>query len=124
MTEIQTYARTWRRRLAAERSRHRELAAAAHASLQGCARLLVDELGARRVYLFGSLAGQAGRFGPRSDIDLAVEGLAPELHWRALRALADELPPGLEVDLVPLEEAVPSLRRHVLESGELLRERA
>ena len=46
------------------------------------ARLLREEFGATRVVAFGSLAHGAW-FGPRSDIDLAVEGIPPQVFWRA-----------------------------------------
>jgi predicted nucleotidyltransferase len=57
------------------------------------------------VLLFGSLA--AGRCAPGSDIDLAVEGLAPERYFDALADLMAlfEAP----VDLVRTEDAAPSL---------------
>jgi predicted nucleotidyltransferase len=43
---------------------------------EACKRLLRERFGARRVILFGSLAGQAP-WHAQSDVDLAVKGLAP-----------------------------------------------
>jgi predicted nucleotidyltransferase len=43
-------------------------------------RLLRERFGARRVVLFGSLAGQ-GPWHARSDVDLAVEGLTPTVFF-------------------------------------------
>lgn len=62
--------------------------------------------GARRVWLFGSLA-LGRRQDARSDIDLAVEGLPGNLFYR----LVSELDQLLEcpVDLVEVETASPRL---------------
>lgn len=77
-----------------------------------CAQLLRERFGVRRVVLFGSAAGDAP-WHSRSDLDLAVEGLRPEDHWRALSACCALLPPGLKLDLIPLESAWPELRAHI-----------
>lgn len=107
------YVDAWRKRLAAEREaaearRHRALEEARHA-----ARLLVQRYGVSRVVLFGSLAWR--RFGPSSDIDLAVEGLPPRQFFRADAELAREIP--LPVDLKLLSECPPLLRRRIEEEG-------
>ncbi len=66
------------------------------------ARLLVDQFGARRVVLTGSLA--RGTFAHGSDIDLAAEGIAAGDFYRAGAELEAEAH-GLRVDLVPIESA-------------------
>lgn len=83
-----------------------------------CARLLKERFGARRVILFGSIAGQ-GPWHERSDIDLAVEGLAPVDFFPAYSACRDLLPRGLEMDLVPLERAYPEMRARILGEVEM-----
>lgn len=75
-------------------------------------------LGARRVILFGSVA--RGEADEDSDIDLAVEGLAPELHFTAMGRAWHAA--GRPVDLVRLEDAPPALRARVLSDGEVLRD--
>lgn len=80
---------------------------------EACIRLLKEGFGARRVILFGSLAGQGAWHG-RSDIDLAVEGLAEDDFFCAYSACRDLLPRGLELDLVPLERAYPEMRARIL----------
>ena len=80
---------------------------------EACIRLLKERFGARRVMLFGSIAGQ-GTWHGRSDIDLAVEGLAPAEFFPAYSACRDLLPRGLELDLVPLESAYPEMRARIL----------
>ena len=115
------FIRAWRTRLAAEETARAAAAAEMWAAAQRCGQILVRRFGASRVYLFGSLTGRAATpFGPRSDIDLAVEGLAPECYWEALGAVEAELPRGRRMDLVRLEDAHSALRERVLCSGEIL----
>lgn len=83
-------------------NRHQQAEAAA----KQCERILKEAFGAREVYVFGSLSGQSP-WHSRSDIDLAVEGLAPERYISALTACYALLPPGMELDLVTLETAPP-----------------
>ncbi len=92
-----------------ERIDQADALAVAHA----CAERLRTQYGAKRVIVFGSLTGETP-WHSRSDIDLAVEGLAPELFWRAWAELDDLLPSGLSVDLVPLETAGPALRARIM----------
>ncbi|HXU36248.1 MAG TPA: nucleotidyltransferase domain-containing protein [Blastocatellia bacterium] len=80
----------------------------AEESAHACARLLKERFGARGVYIFGSLAGESP-WHSRSDIDLAVEGLADEDYVQALSALWELLPNGIDLDLITLEQAPPSL---------------
>jgi predicted nucleotidyltransferase len=113
--DISAYVRTLRARdraLALERT---ERAARLQARLPELARLLAG-LGARRVLVFGSLLH--GEVHAGSDIDLAVEGLAAERYWAALDAVTRAA--GVPVDLVPLEDAAPSLRERVLAEGQVL----
>jgi len=87
--------------------------AEALASARACAELLKSRFGATRVILFGSLVGQ-GPWHDRSDIDLAVEGLVPADYFRALSTCWELLPQGINLDLVPLEDARPELRARIL----------
>jgi predicted nucleotidyltransferase len=84
----------------------------AQQAAEACERLLKEQFGVRRVYLFGSLAGQ-GPWHSHSDIDLAVEGLPPEKYFRALSGLWDLLPEGVELDLITLEDASPELAARI-----------
>lgn len=79
-----------------------------------CIRVLKERFGAHEVYIFGSLAGQSP-WHSQSDIDLAVEGLSSEKYIAALSALWQLLPEGLELDLVPLEDAPPELVARIKE---------
>ena len=82
-----------------------------------CMALLREKFGARRVILFGSAAGEAP-WHRGSDLDLAVEGLRPEDHLKALNACYELLPASLSLDLVPLESVWPELRARL--EGEIM----
>jgi predicted nucleotidyltransferase len=91
-----------------EKSREQVLEAA-----EACKRLLREHFGARQVILFGSLAGQSP-WHAQSDVDLAVEGLAPTAFFDAYSACRDLLPQGAELDLVVLEKVSPEMRARIL----------
>jgi predicted nucleotidyltransferase len=78
-----------------------------------CAHILQERFGAKRVIPFGSVVGH-GTWHAGSDLDLAVEGVAPEHFFRAWSTLHALLPAGLEVDLVDLEQAGEALRARIL----------
>jgi predicted nucleotidyltransferase len=80
---------------------------------------LVQDFGASRVYLFGSLL-EDDVVHDRSDIDLAVEGLDGRLYFKALRVVWSLLPAGVELDLVLLESSWPGLAERVKTEGVLL----
>jgi predicted nucleotidyltransferase len=115
MEGYEKYVKAWQ-----ERVRERKLAEerAAEEALEyamDCAKLLVEQFGAQCVYLFGSLG--EGWFRQDSDIDLAVEGLEPQLYFKALSKVSD-VSGGYGVDLVPLEDC--EFRQTVLRKGKLL----
>ena len=78
------------------------------------ARFLMQH-GARRVVGIGSVFAPGRRFTPRSDIDLAVDGLRPERFFRvsAQAAAMTDFP----LDLIPIEAASAMFRRIVREDG-------
>ena len=82
------------------------------------ARQIARRYGARRIWLFGSLAWGEAHSG--SDVDLLVEGLA-SAEWSAATACAEEIC-GVPVDLVRVEEAPASLAERVRTEGILLHE--
>ena len=79
---------------------------------------ILREYGARRVFLFGSMARGDAR--PGSDVDLACEGLPPGRFFEAWGKLL--LFTEREVDLVDLSEVKGPLRRRIEEEGVLLYE--
>jgi predicted nucleotidyltransferase len=89
--------------------------AAAWETAHAAARILKQEFGAARVVAFCLLA-RGARFHPRSDIDLAVEGIFPAAFWRVWCAL-DRLASPFEFDLVPTETASDRLCEEIARDG-------
>jgi len=83
-----------------------------------CARVLQEKYKVKRVFLIGSLA--YGIVHERSDIDLVVEGLAPEAYIKALVDLSDIVQWEVEVNLIPFEDAFESLKEKTLKKGKLI----
>ena len=113
------YVKAWRGRLAKQTSEQRMQAQHLREVAQCCAERLVQDFGASRVYLFGSLL-EDDVVHDRSDIDLAVEGLDGRLYFKALRVVWSLLPAGVELDLVLLESSWPGLAERVKTEGVLL----
>jgi uncharacterized protein len=108
-----------RQRLAERLPEEERLAREIRAVVPRVAEVLAQEFGVRRVVLFGSLAlGIAHR---DSDIDLAVEGLAPGATFRAMARCHDVA--GRHVDLVPLEDARPEVCAIIGRNGETILDR-
>ena len=76
---------------------------------------LKTRFGARRVILFGSLT-DAAWFTSDADVDLAVEGLPPEVFWQAWR-LVEDIIDDRPVDLVEMETAKPPLLQAIQQYG-------
>jgi predicted nucleotidyltransferase len=68
-----------------------------------------------RVLLFGSLTDEVW-FTNDSDVDLAVEGLAPHDYWAAWRTV-EEIITDREVDLVDLDAASSTLQQAIKRYG-------
>jgi uncharacterized protein len=75
------------------------------------------EQGARRVWLFGSLA-KGRRTTVHSDFDFAVEGLPADRFFGSVGHLLQTLP--RPVDVVELEACPPLLREQILKHGIIL----
>jgi len=115
--EFAGYKRYWRERAEREAAHRLELESKARAEARRVAQMLVHGFGARRVYLFGSLAQEA-RFHERSDVDLAVEGIAPGRFFKAWAATGAHS--SVPIELVDLDEVGEMMRKLILEYGELL----
>lgn len=116
--EMEEYRQGLAQREVAERDSLRLRRRRAWSAARRAASLLKRDFGARRAWVFGSLAHRAW-YHAASDIDLAVEGLAPGSVWRAWAAV-DRSAPGFHVDLVEIETALPSLRESILVQGKEL----
>jgi predicted nucleotidyltransferase len=115
--DFSEYVAAHRASFARHRAAQAGRAADARATAERIARHLVDELGARRVVLIGSLA--RGDFGPHSDIDLVVEGLPGARFWSACTA-ADRIAGTWPVDLIPADAAHALVHQRVREEGQVL----
>jgi len=116
--DVEAYATAWKRRLAQEEARCRELATRAEETAKRVASALVERHGVTEVWLFGSLA--QGRFRPGSDIDLAARGLPPQKFFRILSEINAEQ--EFDVDLIDLD-ACPSWLSEAAQQGRLLARR-
>ena len=120
MDAYRSYIEAWQKRLRQEQEALDQAAQQAREQAQVCAKSLVEEYGAERVYLIGSLARDRG-FHSRSDIDLVVAGIAPERYFAVLADVAERA--GREVNLILLESATLALLECVANEGVLLHER-
>jgi predicted nucleotidyltransferase len=111
--DIDELARAWRTRLAEEASELRGQAARARERARAAARVLVEDFGAREVWLFGSLAAEPKH--ARFDVDLAASGVRSDQHFAAMARVSEIV--GRPVDLVSLETASPSLVRAIQRRG-------
>jgi len=119
MSEFDSYLRGWHRRWEERQQADAASALQARRIAEALARTLLQQYGARRVVLVGSLA--RGEFVAGSDIDLAAEGIPPESFFRAgadLEAAAG----GLHVDLIPIESANAAFLADLLRDGIVLQE--
>jgi len=85
---------------------------------KNCTQVLKDKYKVRRVFLVESLV--KGVVHERSDIDLVVESLPPNLYIKALTELWDLLPAKIDLNLIPFEDAFESLKEKTLKEGELI----
>jgi predicted nucleotidyltransferase len=87
---------------------------------QACAAALRSDFGATRVVAFGSLVEEdGGRFGVRSDIDLAAWGIPDDAYFAAV-ARMQTIARGFEVDLVAMQRCPAHLQAPIAEHGEAL----
>ena len=77
---------------------------------------LLQQLGATRVWIFGSL--DRPWFHAGSDVDLAVEGIDPRRLTEAWRRVEEII--EAPVDLVSMEDVDERLRQRILQTGTLV----
>ncbi len=82
---------------------------------QQASQILKEQFEAQRVVVFGSMLS-IERFHHRSDVDLAVWGLAEKVYYRAVARLLD-LDATIPVDLVEAELASPALQAVIEREG-------
>lgn len=117
MSGYASYLAGWREREERQRGIDDAASRRARELATELARILVTRYRASRVILTGSLA--RGDFRQGSDIDLAAEGIPPELFFQAGAEL-ERHAAGVFVDLVPLETATAAFRERLAEEGVVL----
>lgn len=114
--EMRGYVAGLRARMAAQQARRHEAAEQARASVAHLAERLRAIPEIKQIILYGSLA--KGTFREGSDIDLAVEGLPMERHFRVWNELEEET--RFELDLQRWEEFTDGFRRVIEKHGQVL----
>jgi len=110
-------------------ARRRSLTSAEHTTLskrrrraivtaRKAAELLRTEFGAKKVFVFGSLARRGG-FTSWSDIDIAAKGIPPKRFYEAVGVIAG-LSAEFKIDLIDIESSSDSMRRTIEAEGKSL----
>ncbi len=81
------------------------------------AQTLVEDHGAKCVWLVGSVARRQP-LRPHSDIDLAVEGMSPESYYKLVDNL--QTTSGWAIDLIRLENVRPAVKSMIFSEGVIL----
>lgn len=113
------YIATWKARFAEDEEKRHRLFEKAREAAKKSAKALIEEFGAEKVYLIGSLTSEDD-FTEHSDVDIAVSGLKAEKYFKALSFIWGLFPKGIEVDLIPLEDADEYVKEKVLTEGVIL----
>ena len=113
--EMALYRATAQKRWAEEQQNLTRRHERARALARQAAAFLKEHFGATKVVTFGSLVHEE-LFHFRSDVDLAAWGIDEKLYCRAIGQLL-ALDPDIEIDLVRVEEASPSLRELIEREG-------
>ena len=119
MTGLLNYKKHWAKRFEDEKKRERSLLEWLRRSASDAAKILVEQFKAKKVYLYGSVA-DGDHFHKHSDVDLAVEGLPSKKYISALTKIYDIFQGKSRVDLLPLEDIAPKVRKKIEKEGKLL----
>lgn len=111
-----SYIKSWKQRCTNKKREILLLRTKACNEAKKLADVLYTRYSATHVYLFGSLREK--KFNERSDIDLAVEGLAGTSFFEATGELLSKS--SFPVNLIPLEDCQEKFRQKIKNTGELL----
>lgn len=113
--ELERYRATRRRRDEKARRDQKRAVREARVAAHQAAVILREHFAVERVVLFGSIARDE-YLGPRSDVDLAVEGLpARDYAWAVDHV--QEASPRRRIDLVRIEQCSSSMTKEILNDG-------
>jgi predicted nucleotidyltransferase len=110
--EKRDYSRVWLEREKEEKKKR----ARAIRKAKKVAQALKKKYGVEEVYLFGSLVWRPDFLWAGSDIDLLVKGLEDEEYFEILADISNLSHP-FRVDLIPYQNAWPSVKKRVLKEG-------
>ncbi|MBM4135451.1 MAG: nucleotidyltransferase domain-containing protein [Nitrospira sp.] len=113
------YLTAWRSRLAEDNEKRLELFRKTKETAKKAAEILVEKFGAGQVYLIGSLLSEDD-FTEHSDVDIAVSGLKTEQYFKALSFIWGLFPKGINLDLIPIEDADEYVKTRILTEGVIL----
>lgn len=116
-SDMEIYRRTARRNKTALELKRSLREKHGWAVAEKAASLLKQKFSADRVVVFGSLI-RPGHFDERSDVDIAVRGIADSDFLQAVAAVT-ALDREITVDLIQIEQASPSLCRQIEEGIEI-----
>jgi predicted nucleotidyltransferase len=116
------FVEAWEARLKEDREALTARFKTARSDAYRAAKLLVENFGVRRVYMFGSLLDEE-EFMMHSDIDLAVEGLDPDVYFSALNKISVVAHHGIHIDLIPIEDAHDFIKARIYSEGIILYEK-
>lgn len=114
------YFAAWKKRARRSRQKTKAKEIEARQAAREMTRVLAKEYAVSRVYLIGSLT-RPGHFTSHSDIDLVVEGLPPEIFYRAERRLEEIA--AIPFDLIDWAELDERFAARVRQEGVILFER-
>lgn len=111
--EIESYRNNFRKRLRREGEENRESRRRALGDVERIKRYLADDIGAKEIYLFGSIIRKD--FRKDSDIDIAISGF-DEKKFFSIWSKLDEFT-DFNVELVDLDERDNFFRQQIRERG-------
>ena len=117
--EIESYRKNFRIRVKREEEENRESRRRALGDVERIKRYLVEDVGVREIYLFGSILRE--NFKKDSDIDIAIGGFGKKRFfsiWSSLDEFTD-----FNVELVDLDERDDFFREQIRKRGEKIYER-
>jgi predicted nucleotidyltransferase len=115
--DAESYASSWRKRNQEEKKRIHKREVEAHEEARRIARRLIEDAGADKVALFGSLAEGTIR-NERFDIDLAIWGG----NWFKAQEIAEES--TFKIDIIEYEHLPPHVKKRIEQRGMVLQSKA
>lgn len=113
--EMALYRATARKRAQQQRDRLHQRHQLGLSVAQQAAETLRQDFQAQRVVLFGSMRSPE-KVHERSDVDLAVWGLAPRDYFRAVGQLL-AIDPDMPIDVIEAESASPRMLAEIAATG-------